>query len=152
MFYPLTQEYKLLAENINEKTQKHIFPFFDRFSTSEKIVRQSNQLAEYYKIPNTDKAIVNFDLRQLLYECAFLQRDKSLFYKFNTEYLNERMKVYEQFKNDFKYEPINLELINGFKRQQQIFDDNELYIQEINSLNEKSKKYLESIYKQKPSR
>lgn len=152
MYYPLTQEFKLLAENIIEKIQKHILPFFDRFSTSEQIVRHCKQLAEYYKIPNTDKAIVNFDLRQLLYECAFLQRDKNLFYKFNAEYLNERIKVYEQFKTDSKYEPINLELINEFKRQKQVFDDNELYRQEINSRNEKAKKYLESINKQKPSR
>jgi hypothetical protein len=152
MYYPLTQEFKLLAENIIEKIQNHIIPFFDRFSTSEKIVNHNKQLAEYYKIPNTDKFIMNFDLRQLLYECAFLQRDKHLFYKFNGEYLNERIKLYEQFKSDSKYEPINLELINELKRRQQVFDDNEQYRQEINLLNEKSKKYLEYINKQKPSR
>lgn len=150
MSYPLTQEYKLLAENMVEKIQKHILSFFDRFSSSEKIVKQSKQLAEYYEIPNTNKSILNSDLRKLIYECAFLQRDKRLFYKLNNEYLIERTGVHEQVQKDRDYELINLELINGFKRKLEVFDNSELYREEIHSLNEKAKKYLESINKQKP--
>jgi hypothetical protein len=143
--YPLTREFRLLAENITEKIQKHILPFLDSFSTSEKIVRQSRQLIEHNKTLNTD-------LQQLLYECAFLQRDKSLFGQLNAEYLNERIKIHGQFNHDSKYALMNLKLINRFKRRQQIFDDNELYRQEIISLNEKSKKYLDFINKHKPIR
>jgi hypothetical protein len=152
MFYPITQEFKLLTECISEKIQKYLLPFFDRFSTCQKIVNQNKQLGQYYKIPNTDKVVLNFDLRQLLYDCAFRQRDKNLFYKLNSEYLQERTKVYEQFKNDNDYRAIDLELIDGFKRQRQVFDNDDLYDSEITFQDEKTKKYIESLNKQKPSR
>ena len=145
MFYPLTQEYRLLAESLTKKIEKHILPFFDEFSSSEKIVRNCKELVSYNDFPATVKSPFNPDLQQLLYECSFMQRNKSLFYKLNNEFLMERMEVYEQLKNDSVSESINEGLINGLRRQLQVFDNETLYEQEIDARHEKASKYVKSL-------
>jgi hypothetical protein len=149
MFYPLTQEHTLLANSIIQKIKKNILPFFEMFYTSKKIITQHKQLREYYKIPNSDTIPLNIELRRLIYECAFRQRDKELFYQLNAEYLAERSMVQKRLKEDDAFHQINHELIQYFEKQQQIFDNNDLFIKEIELQNEKSREYIESLTKRK---
>lgn len=151
MFYPLTQEFALLAANIIEKINKYLLPFFDRFASSKDIVIQSKQLIDY-KILNSDQMYIGRDLRRLLYDCAFVRRDKTLFYMLNELALQERNKGIEMANKRNESVSMFLNMIEEVNQQRAEFDDDERYSKKIKLLKEKAVQYIDSLNRKKPGR
>ncbi len=152
MFYPLTQEFALLAANIIEKINKYLLPFFDRFASSKDIVIQSKQLIDYNTIPNSDQMYIGRDLRRLLYDCAFVRRDKTLFYMLNELALQERNKGIEMANKRNESVSMFLNMIEEVNQQRAEFDDDERYSKKIKLLKEKAVQYIDSLNRKKPGR
>jgi len=152
MSYPLTKEYMLLADHLAERIEKHVLPFFDKYSTFDKVVSQYQQLLSHYKNPYDGSISMNWVAVRLIYDCAFRVRNKEIFTTCHLKYLQEEQKNYEQCKNDPRLGQLYLDGIEKLHLTKRLFDDDDLHKQEVERQNERAFVYVSSFDKKKHSR
>ena len=151
MFYPLTQEFLLLAEHLTEIINAKLVPFFDKYSTSEKIIANKDF---FIRETTTEGQIWECSLvtENLIYDCSFRQRNKKLFMEYNTKFIEWQKNRLEQNNQIGDNSQSIVDIIKELNLEKEIFQNNELYEKEIINQNLRKQLYIENINKKKPSR
>ncbi len=133
MSYPLTKEFLLLADFLIDKIQKNIIDFLDKTLTENDVIKNRKELKKYFP----EKFYYEIGLRNLLFECAFLTRNKSVFNEICSEKIEEEK---QQIIRHSKEEPF-INFIKELEDLKKVFDDDILYEKEMQRRKELAKNY-----------
>lgn len=149
MIYPLTREYLLLAEHLAGRIRQYVLPFFEQYSTAEKILARYTRLLHHYKIPYDGSVPRNGAAEQLIYECAFRGRNRDIFARFHAQAVQQAQRYLETIKNHPEYEPNALDALEKLRRRKQIFEDDASFRQEAERMDGRVAAFLRSLEKKK---
>ncbi|MBS9773680.1 MAG: hypothetical protein KGV59_00765 [Tenacibaculum sp.] len=133
MSYPLTKEFLLLADFLIDKIEKNIINFLDKILTPNDVIENREELKKYFPKEYHYK----IGLRNLLFESAFLTRNKSVF----SEICSEKIEEYkQQIIRHSKDEPF-INFIKKLENLKNVFDNDNLYEKEMQRRKELAKNY-----------
>lgn len=131
MGYDLTREYPLLVDHLEKRFREFVLPFFDTYSTSKVVIAKRSRLTSLVRPQTNDALQLHSDMTKLLYDCAFRQRDATLFNELHALELRESIRLEKAFVSDTKYAQIYADKVLEVEKRKQTFDDDELFKQEI---------------------